>query len=55
MAKVAPLVGPKFKKPVPTDPPLLAFDPAYLKRKAELPEQIFPPKERETVGIFHRR
>ena len=52
MAKVAPLGGPTFKKPVPTDPPLLEFDPAYLKRKAELPEQIFRLKSGKQLAYF---
>ena len=53
MAAVAPLVeGPKFKKPVPTEPPLLAFDPAYLKRKQQLPEQIFHLKSGKQMAYF---
>eukprot|EP00944_MAST-04C_sp_MAST-4C-sp1_P014764 g14764.t1 len=54
MATVAPSSseGPKFKKPVPTDPPLLEFDPAYLKRKAELPEQIFHLKSGKQLAYF---
>ena len=56
MAKVdgmpGPLVGPTFKKPVPMNPPLTAFDPAYLKRKAELPEQIFRLKNGKQFSYF---
>ena len=55
-AKVAPKYeaasGPKFKKPVPMTPPLTEFDPAYLKRKAELPEQIFKLSSGKQFGYF---
>ena len=56
-AKVSPDVpynaaGPTFNKPVPMNPPLTAFDPAYLKRKAELPEQIFKLKSGKQLAYF---
>lgn len=50
MAKVSPAVAaPAFKKPVPMHPPLTEFDPAYLKRKAEVPAQIFKLKSGKQV------
>ena len=44
--------GPVFKKPVPMEPPLTAFDPAYLERKAQLPEQIFKLKSGQQLSYF---
>ena len=47
-----PAAGPTFKKPVATTPPLTAFDPAYLQRKAQLPEQIFKLKSGKQFSYF---
>ena len=48
-AKVAPEEAPAaaitFTKPVPTTPPLPAYDPAYLARKAEVGEKTFALKK----------
>lgn len=52
MAKVAPEGLPKFKKPIPMTPPLTDWDPAYVKRRAELPEQIFKLKNGKQFSYF---
>ena len=48
-AKVAPeapaAAFANFTKPVPTTPPLSAYDPAYLARKAEVGEKTFALKK----------
>ena len=45
MAKVADSsTGLQFKKPVGTTPPLSAYDPAYVARKAEFTERFFELK-----------
>ena len=46
----APVSAPKFKKPIAKmRPPLTEFDPAYLKRKVEVPAQIFSLKSGKQV------
>ena len=53
MAKVlGPGTGPKFKKPVPTTPPLSAFDPAYLERKAGITEREFKLKSGRKLAYW---
>ena len=53
MAKVVgPGTGPKFKKPVPTTPPLSAFDPAYLERKAGITEREFKLKSGRKLAYW---
>jgi hypothetical protein len=53
-AKVIPdgPVCPKFKRPVPTSPPLNEFDSAYLARKAQVPEQILRLKSGLQFSYF---
>ena len=51
-AKVYSTGPPAFKKPVPMTPPLTTWDPAFLKRKAELPEQIFTLKSGRFLGYY---
>ena len=44
--------GPTFKKPVNMTPPLTAFDPQYLQRKLEVPEQIFKLESGKQLAFF---
>ena len=53
MAKVSSeSTGPKLKKPLPTSPPLTAYAPEYLQRKAELSEQLFQLKNGRQLCYF---
>jgi pimeloyl-ACP methyl ester carboxylesterase len=54
MTHIAPAFSylPKFKKPVPMKPPLIDWDPVYLRRKAELPEKIFKLKSGKRLAYF---
>ena len=47
-----PVPPPTFKKPVPMTPPLTAFDPGYLARKAALPGKVFRLKNGNALEYF---
>ena len=47
-----PVPPPTFKKPVPMTPPLTAFDPGFLARKAALPGKVFRLKNGNALEYF---
>lgn len=53
MAKVSSeSTGPKLKKPILTSPPLTAYAPEYLQRKAEVGEKLFQLKNGRQLCYF---
>ena len=52
ISPAAPPELPKFKKPVPMNPPLTTWDPHYLKRREQLPEKIFNLKSGKQYAYF---
>jgi pimeloyl-ACP methyl ester carboxylesterase len=45
-------IPPTFEKPVPMTPPLTAYDPRYLKRKAQVPENVFVLQSGKQFSYF---